>query len=212
MEFADYCVAKGVHRQYMAPYSPQQNHVIEHQNGMVVATARGMLKAKGLPRWFWGELVNAAVYVLNRCPTKSVDGITPLEAWHGRKPVVHHLRTFGCIVYVWNMTLHLKKQEDHGRMMIFIGYGRGSKVYHAYDPIMKRVHVTSDVVFHEQAQWDWGSGSEDGKPGGGDNFFMVEYTTMGPAAPTADGVDEAPAEESLLPAGAGDVQVDDQCR
>jgi hypothetical protein len=92
------------------------------------------------------------VYVLNRCPTKSVDGIPPFEAWHGRKPTVHHLRMFRCIVYVRNMTLHLKKLEDHGRKMIFIGYESGSKAYRAYDPITKRVHVTCDVVFDEQAQ------------------------------------------------------------
>jgi hypothetical protein len=112
-----------------------------------------MLRAKGLPGWFCGEAVNAAVYVLNRCLMKSVDGMTTFEAWHGRKPVVHHLWTFGCIVYVRNTTLHLKKLEDHGRRMIFVGYKSGSKVYRAYDPIMKRVHVTRDVVFDEQAQW-----------------------------------------------------------
>jgi hypothetical protein len=38
---------------------------------------------------------------------------------------------------------------------------------------------------------------------------MVEYTTTGPAAPTTDGMDEAPTEESPLPARAGDVKVDD---
>jgi hypothetical protein len=38
---------------------------------------------------------------------------------------------------------------------------------------------------------------------------MVEYTTMGPAAPMVDGVDEAPTEESPLPTGAGDTEVDD---
>jgi hypothetical protein len=98
--------------------------------------------------------VNAAVYVLNRCPTKSVDGMTPFEVWHRRKPTVHHLRTFGCIVYVRNTMLHLKKLEDHGRKIIFISYESGSKRYCAYDPIMKRVHVTREVVFDEQAQWD----------------------------------------------------------
>jgi hypothetical protein len=67
---------------------------------------------------------------------------------------VHHLRTFGCIVYVRNMTPHLKKLEDRGRKMIFVGYGSGSKAYRAYDHIMKRVHVTRDVVFDEQAEWD----------------------------------------------------------
>jgi hypothetical protein len=87
---------------------------------MVVATARSMLKANDLPGWFWGEALNATVYVLNRCLTKSVDGMTPFEAWHGRKLTVHHLRTFECIVYVQNTTLHLKKLEDRDRKMIFV--------------------------------------------------------------------------------------------
>jgi hypothetical protein len=149
------------------------------------------------------------VYVVNRCPMKSVDGMTPFEAWHGRKPTVHHPRTFGCIVYVRNTMTHLKKLEDRGRKMIYVGYESSSKAYRAYDPITKHVHVTHDVVFDEQAQWDWGSGGDDGKPGGGDDVFTVEYTTTGPAAPMADGADEAPTEESPLPAGAGDTEVDD---
>jgi hypothetical protein len=62
---------------------------------------------------------------------------------------MHHLRTFGCIVYVQNMMLHLKKLEDRGRKMIFVGYESGSMAYCAYDPITKRVHVTRDVVFVE---------------------------------------------------------------
>jgi hypothetical protein len=130
---------------------------------------------------------------------KSVDGMTRFEAWHGRKPMVHHLRTFECIMYVQNMTPHLKKLEDRGRKMIFIGYKSGYKAYRAYDPITKRVHVTRD----------WGSGGDDGKPCGGDDVFKVEYTTTGPATPMTDGADEAPIEESPLSAGAGDTKVDD---
>jgi transposase InsO family protein len=114
MEFTDYCVTEGVHRQHTAPYSPQQNGVIVHWNGTVVATARSMLKVKGLLRLLWGEVVNTDVYVLNRCPMKRIDGMTPFEVWHGRKSAVHHLRTFGCIVYVRNTMSHLKKLEDRG--------------------------------------------------------------------------------------------------
>jgi N6-adenosine-specific RNA methylase IME4 len=72
---------------------------------------------------------------------KSIDGVTPFEAWHRRKPAVHHLRTFGCIMYVWNTMPHLKKLEDCGRKMIFISYESGSKVYRAYEPITKRVRA-----------------------------------------------------------------------
>jgi hypothetical protein len=209
IEFMDYCVAEGTHRQHTTSYNPQQNDFIDCQNGMVVATTRSMLKAKGLPRWFWGGAVNGAMYVLNRCPMKSVDGMTSFKAWHGRKPAVYHLKMFRCIVYVRNTTPHLKKLEDRGCKMIFVGYESGTKAYRTYNPITKRVHVTCDVVFNEQAQWDWGSGGGDGKPGSGDDVFTVEYTTTELVTPMADGADEAPIEESPLPIGAGDMEVDD---
>lgn len=80
--------------------------------------------------------------------------MTSFKAWHGKKEAVHHLRKFGCIIYVRNTMSHLKKLDDRSRKMIFIGYERVSKAYHAYDPIVKCVHVTRDVVFNEQAQGD----------------------------------------------------------
>jgi hypothetical protein len=49
-EFTDYCTTEGVHPQHTTPYNPQQNGVVERRNGTVVATARSMLKGKGLPR------------------------------------------------------------------------------------------------------------------------------------------------------------------
>jgi transposase InsO family protein len=51
-EFTEYCMAEGVHHQHTPPCNPHQNDVIEHRNGMVVATTRSLLKAKGLLRWF----------------------------------------------------------------------------------------------------------------------------------------------------------------
>jgi transposase InsO family protein len=75
--FLDYCLEQGVQRQLTTPYSPQQNGVMERRNAIVVGAARSMLKARGMPNWFWGEAVLTAVYVLNKTPTKSVDGATP---------------------------------------------------------------------------------------------------------------------------------------
>jgi transposase InsO family protein len=48
-ESVKYCTTYGVHHQHTAFYSPQQNDIVEHRNGTVVATTRSMLKAKGLP-------------------------------------------------------------------------------------------------------------------------------------------------------------------
>jgi hypothetical protein len=94
--------------------------------------------------------VSTAVYMLNMCQMKSMNDMTPFEAWHVKKLAVHHLRTFGCIIYVRNTMSHLKKLEDRGRKMIFASDESGSKAYCTYDPVMKRAHVMHDVVFDEQ--------------------------------------------------------------
>jgi transposase InsO family protein len=52
VEFATYCAEEGVERHLTAPYSPQQNGVVERWNQSIVGMARCMLKAKGLPAAF----------------------------------------------------------------------------------------------------------------------------------------------------------------
>lgn len=41
-----------------------------------------------------------AMYILNRSPIKALNSKTPFEAWHGKKPKVSHMRTFGCVGHV----------------------------------------------------------------------------------------------------------------
>lgn len=99
-EFNSFCEDHRIRRQLTAPYSPQQNGLVERRNQTVVAMARCLLKSQNLPGKFWGEAVATSIYLLNRAPTKSVAGMTPYESWYGRKPSVEHLRTFGCLAHV----------------------------------------------------------------------------------------------------------------
>jgi transposase InsO family protein len=98
--FMEYCAEQGVQRHLTAPYTPQQNGVVERRNQTVLGMVRSMLKAMCMPGHFWGEAVLTAVFILNRSPTRSVEGMTPHEAWYGAKPPVHFLRTFGCVAHV----------------------------------------------------------------------------------------------------------------
>jgi hypothetical protein len=41
---------------------------------------RAILKQRGMPAVFWGEAVVTAVYILNRLPTKALNGRTSYEA------------------------------------------------------------------------------------------------------------------------------------
>jgi hypothetical protein len=117
--------------------------------------ARNLLKAKKVPGEFWGEAVSTEVFILNRSPTRSMDDKTPFEAWHGRKPTVHYLHTFGCVVQVKETHPGLKKLDYRSRPMISVGYDPGTKGYRAYDPVSHRVVITRDTVFDESARWDW---------------------------------------------------------
>ena len=78
-----------------------------------------------------------ATYVLNRCPTKALQSITPYEAWHGKKPFVSHLRVFGCLAYALVPQQHRRKLDDKVVKCIFVGYSAESKGYRLYHPQSK---------------------------------------------------------------------------
>ena len=66
----------------------------------MVEMARSLLKSMGVPATFWAEAVKTAVHILNRAPTRSLKGMTPYEAWRGKKPRVDYFRTFGCTTHM----------------------------------------------------------------------------------------------------------------
>ncbi|KAK2980783.1 hypothetical protein RJ640_009568 [Escallonia rubra] len=117
--------------------------------------ARSMLKSKNLPKEFWAEAVDCAVYLSNRCPTWSVWNQTPQEAWSGYKPSVSHLKVFGSIAYVHVSDQQRKKLDDKSEKFIFICYSQESKGYKLYNSVDKKMKVSRDVTFDEKSSWDW---------------------------------------------------------
>lgn len=91
-EFEGFLKSQGFTRRLTIPYNPKQNGVAEHKNRSLLDTARCLLIQSGLPSRFWAEAVNAANHIRNRCPTESLNGRTPYEAWTGNIPDVSHLR------------------------------------------------------------------------------------------------------------------------
>jgi hypothetical protein len=116
-----------------------------------VGIARALLKQRGMTAVFWGEAVVMAVYILNRSPTKALNGRTPYETWHGHKPTVSHIQVFGCLTFDKELG-HIGKLDDRSTPGVFIGYAEGSKAYRILDPGTQRVHTTRDV-FNEGRGW-----------------------------------------------------------
>ncbi|GLU10855.1 hypothetical protein SLE2022_276360 [Rubroshorea leprosula] len=120
--------------------------------------ARCMLAEKKLPKSFWAEAVYTIIYLLNGLPTKVVKGMTPIEAWYGKKPSADHLKVFGSICYKHVPIAKRGKLDETTEIGIFIGYATQAKGYKVYDPISKKVNVHKDVVFYESAHWNWDAG------------------------------------------------------
>ena len=68
--FRSCCEENDIKRELIAPYSPQQNRVVERKNITIMSCVRSMWKKKMLPLELWAEAINTCVYVLNRSITK----------------------------------------------------------------------------------------------------------------------------------------------
>lgn len=88
-------------------------------------------------------------------PTRALKNQTPYECLKGRKPSIVHVRVFGCIANAKVDSALLKKLDDHSQTLVHVGIEPGSKAYRFYNPNSKRIVVSRDVIFDEQACWNW---------------------------------------------------------
>ncbi len=151
-KFDAFLVECEIQRQISAPYSPQQNGVTKRANRTIMECARSMILAKGLKLEFWGEVVNIAVYIKNRCPTKALDSKTPQEVWSGRKPNMSHLRLFGCKAFAHVPDEKRTKLESKSMPCVFLRYYEGTKAYRLMCVKIKIIIKSRDVVFIERSK------------------------------------------------------------
>ena len=154
-DFKTFCEENGIKRHYTAPYTPQQNGVVERRNRTVVEMARSCLKEMKLPCMLWGEAVRHSIYLLNRLPTRALTGQTPYEAWNEKKPHVGHTRIFGCVAHMKIPSQQTNKLDDRSKQVINLGKESGTKAYRLYDPNSNKIHVSRDVTFEERRSWPW---------------------------------------------------------
>lgn len=154
-QFTKFCEEARIEHQFSTPYTPQQNGVSERKNRTIMEMSRCMLHEKDLPKKFWAEAANTAVFLQNRLPTKSVQGKTPFEAWYGYKPLVKNLKVFGCICYTLVPQVKRDKLDKRADPGIFIGYSNFSKAYRVFQPESGKIVISRDVHFAEEEKWHW---------------------------------------------------------
>lgn len=160
--FAQFLEADGVRHEFTTAYTPEQNGIAESANRVLFNKARAMMADAGMldddrGKAFWAHAVHTAAFLREISPTNVLtDGgapalITPYEAWTGRRPDVARLRRFGCLAYVHVEAHKRTKLDPRAVKMIFVGYADNHKAYRCFNPVTKKVIISRNVTFNEQA-------------------------------------------------------------
>jgi len=80
-----------------------------------------MLKYSGLNLKFWPKAVRYAGYLYMQSPHSKIKK-TPFKAWHGCRPYIGHIRTFGSTVYYSNPGKSRKFIRNETNKGILVGY------------------------------------------------------------------------------------------
>jgi len=121
--FEKFCEENGIHHNFSAPRTPQQNDVVERKNRSLEEGARTLLNETNLPKYFWADAISIVCYTLNKLLVRPILKKTPYEPYKGRKPNISHLRVFGCKCFVLNNgNESLGKFDAKADEEIFLGY------------------------------------------------------------------------------------------
>nr|GEX25385.1 hypothetical protein [Tanacetum cinerariifolium] len=113
-EMNDFCLRKGIKREFSNARTPQQNGVTERRNRTLIEAARTMLADAKIRVTFWTKVVNTACYVQNRVLVNKSQNKTSYELFNGRTPTIGFLKPFGCHVIILNTLDNLGKFEAKG--------------------------------------------------------------------------------------------------
>ncbi|KAL0438789.1 UNVERIFIED_CONTAM: Retrovirus-related Pol polyprotein from transposon RE2 [Sesamum latifolium] len=111
--------------------------------------ARSLIHQASLPRYFWGECILTAAYLINRLPSSVLQWKTPYEILYHKPPFLGHLRIFGCLCYATNVLPHKDKFDSKASKCVLVGYSQNQKGYRLFHLKDKVIFTSRDVYFHE---------------------------------------------------------------
>eukprot|EP00171_Calliarthron_tuberculosum_P004578 IDg4578t1 len=93
------------------PHTPQHNPFSERLNRTWLEPVRTILEQSGLSARYWEYAMDHVVFIKNRLPHKGIN-CSPYEKLTWKKPVLKHVRVFGCASFIYE---HAPKSKVHAR-------------------------------------------------------------------------------------------------
>lgn len=141
--FQDCCLQTGIKQKFVATNIPQQIGANKRGGRTLAGMVRFLLTDSCPPQFLWRELMQTAVYLMNKVPHAALDNTTPYKAPHGEDASRHRGQGF---VHVETHTKKLDPQAWEGRL---VGYSMESKAFHIYNPAKNNVKESRNATFIE---------------------------------------------------------------
>lgn len=121
-----------------------------------------MVCGVGFAQEFWEKVVGTACYIKNKSPITLVQK-TSYEIWSHKKPSFVHLIVFGFDAFVHIPKEKRRNLDNNVNKCIFIGYNNGVKGYKLWNPIIRKIVYSQDVIFKEVESTSWNEDESKGK-------------------------------------------------
>ena len=144
----DYLDELGITHELSAPYTPQQNGVVERKNRTLVEMARTMLDEYKTPHRFWIDAIDTACHIINRVYLHKFFKKTAYELLTDKKPNVSYFKVFGAKCWIRDPH-HNSKFAPKAHEGFMLGYGKDSHTYRVFNNVLHKVVETVDVRFDE---------------------------------------------------------------
>jgi hypothetical protein len=149
LQVEEYLEEERIKHEFSAPYTPQQNGVVEWKNRTLIDMARTMLREFKTPERFWLEAVNTACHAINRVYLHRLLKKALYELLTSNKPNVSYFCVFGSKCYILIKKGRNSKFDPKAVEGFLLGYDSNTKAYRVFNKSSGLVEVSSDIVFDD---------------------------------------------------------------
>jgi hypothetical protein len=133
----------------LAPYTPQQNGVIERKNRTLIEMVRTMLDEYKTLYRFWALAINTTCHATNHLYLHKLLKKTSYELLTGNKSNVSYFRVFESKCCILQKRSKSSKFAPKTYESVFLGYDSNSHTWRVFNVAIDCVKTTCDAVFDE---------------------------------------------------------------